>query len=146
MPAKAIAARSALKPRAEKGASTSKVLRARPSRSSSQASGSESDFEEPRQTKRRRIGNDAKSNGGALSKQLFGTTDTDGPPNTCTFPGRIHTVSYHRPLLLDTQNGRESRDALLKWFDSISTKRGMPWRKPWLGAMPDADPIDRRKA
>jgi A/G-specific adenine glycosylase len=49
-------------------------------------------------------------------------------------------------LLLDTQNGRESRDALLKWFDSISTKRGMPWRKPWLGAMPDADPIDRRKA
>ncbi|KAK1636956.1 A/G-specific adenine glycosylase [Colletotrichum phormii] len=45
---------------------------------------------------------------------------------------RTHASSYHRPLLLDGQPGRRGRDALLSWFDSISTTRGMPWRKPWI--------------
>ncbi|KAK0388957.1 hypothetical protein NLU13_2534 [Sarocladium strictum] len=146
MPAKTVAARSSLKTRNKRGLATSKTLQTRRSTSPSEASGSESDFDEPKQTKRRKLGNDAKPNVGALSKELFGPADGDFKPRTCTFPGRAHSLSYHRPLLLDALKGREYRDALLKWFDSISTKRGMPWRKPWLGSMPDAEAVDRRKA
>lgn len=51
-------------------------------------------------------------------------------------PLRRHAASYHRPLLLvdsDTSStGRTGRDALLQWFDRISTERKMPWRKRWI--------------
>ncbi|KAK1728474.1 DNA glycosylase, partial [Colletotrichum acutatum] len=57
-----------------------------------------------------------------------------GTQDACCSPAasRTHATSYHRPLLLDGQPGRLGRDALLGWFDSISTTRGMPWRKPWI--------------
>ncbi|KIW03630.1 A/G-specific adenine glycosylase [Verruconis gallopava] len=44
-------------------------------------------------------------------------------------PHRIHSVAYHRAPLLSNHDATES---LLTWFDSISEKRKMPWRKPWL--------------
>lgn len=52
-------------------------------------------------------------------------------------PLRRHAASYHRPLLLDcsatsAMTGRAARDALLQWFDRISTERKMPWRKCWI--------------
>lgn len=47
----------------------------------------------------------------------------------CELPRRIHGVEYHRPLLLDSRTGR---DELLEWFDTVSSQRSMPWRKPWI--------------
>lgn len=47
-------------------------------------------------------------------------------------PNRRHALAYHRPLLLHGDAGKSGRDALLAWFDSKSTARKMPWRKPWL--------------
>ncbi|KAF4339786.1 A G-specific adenine glycosylase [Fusarium beomiforme] len=47
----------------------------------------------------------------------------------CIPPSRQHSLSYHRPLLLKESS---SRQALLSWFDGVSTKRSMPWRKAWI--------------
>ena len=54
-------------------------------------------------------------------------------PDSCRLPARVHGMTYHRPLLLDS---RQDRAALLSWFDGVSTARAMPWRKPWF------DPAD----
>ncbi|CAK7265091.1 hypothetical protein SEPCBS57363_001411 [Sporothrix epigloea] len=51
----------------------------------------------------------------------------------CCPPERTHTIEYHRPLLLDGKSGRKARNALLAWYDSVRTTRGMPWRRDtWL--------------
>lgn len=59
----------------------------------------------------------------------------------CLPPSRQHSLSYHKPLLLDGQFGRENRDAFLSWFDSVSSTRAMPWRKAWIDprATPESD-------
>ncbi|ATY64998.1 A G-specific adenine glycosylase [Cordyceps militaris] len=44
-------------------------------------------------------------------------------------PTRCHALAYHKPLLLE---GADARGALLRWFDSVSHARAMPWRKPWV--------------
>jgi A/G-specific adenine glycosylase len=51
------------------------------------------------------------------------------PHPTITPPARIHSSSYHYPLLLDD---RETCNALLQWFEGIEQARSMPWRKPWI--------------
>lgn len=57
---------------------------------------------------------------------------------------RRHAVTYHRPLLLGAK-GRPGRDSLLSWFDSTSTDRKMPWRKPFLDpARAPRDALERR--
>ncbi|ROT40451.1 DNA glycosylase [Sodiomyces alkalinus F11] len=54
------------------------------------------------------------------------------PPSSPTLPPlRSHNLSYHIPLLLGPL-ATESRHSLLSWFDSVSTTRRMPWRKPWI--------------
>ncbi|KAF4580813.1 A/G-specific adenine glycosylase [Ophiocordyceps camponoti-floridani] len=65
---------------------------------------------------------------------------TDEP---CVPPTRPHTVEYHRPLLLSESIGAKGRAQLLSWFDSVSSARGMPWRKPWIdpGRHPDAQEL-----
>jgi A/G-specific adenine glycosylase len=71
--------------------------------------------------------------------QLFsGTLDppTDLP---CPLPSRSHSLSYHQPLLLRGESGRAARQSLLQWFDSKSTARAMPWRKPWVDPQTVAD-------
>lgn len=65
----------------------------------------------------------------------------DHPP--CVPPTRHHAIAYHRPLLLDSHN---SRNALLNWFDSVSSSRSMPWRKPWIDARTFSDPDSLRSA
>lgn len=47
----------------------------------------------------------------------------------CELPRRVHGIDYHRPLLLDSRKGRAE---LLEWFDTVSSQRSMPWRKPWI--------------
>ncbi|KAK4212313.1 hypothetical protein QBC37DRAFT_425240 [Rhypophila decipiens] len=40
-----------------------------------------------------------------------------------------HSRSYHHPLLLNNLGARQD---LLSWFDSVTSHRAMPWRKPWI--------------
>ncbi|KAH7305507.1 DNA glycosylase [Stachybotrys elegans] len=59
-------------------------------------------------------------------------------------PLRQHSFSYHRPLLLDLP-ANQGRALLLGWFDSVSTTRRMPWRKPWVDPLSIADPATLRQ-
>ncbi|PNH40889.1 hypothetical protein VD0004_g6152 [Verticillium dahliae] len=69
------------------------------------------------------------------------SSSSSSPPPTAVPPLRSHTLSYHRPLLLDSASHR--RD-LLAWFDSVSTTRQMPWRKPFLPAPVARADLERR--
>jgi A/G-specific adenine glycosylase len=61
---------------------------------------------------------------------LDATSATHGSDRALTSPPpRIHSSTYHRPLLLSDASGRRS---LLSWFDGQASSRGMPWRKPWI--------------
>lgn len=78
-----------------------------------------------------------------LYATLFAQNDEPGSTQ-CVGPNRSHATTYHRPLLLGA-NGRVSRDALLAWFDSTSSARKMPWRKPFLDpALAPRDALERR--
>ncbi|KAK3401344.1 DNA glycosylase [Sordaria brevicollis] len=41
-------------------------------------------------------------------------------------------LNLPQPLLLSSPTALATRDALLTWFDSVSSSRRMPWRKPWI--------------
>lgn len=60
----------------------------------------------------------------------------------CILPERQHSLSYHRPLLLDR---RHDRTALLEWFDSTFETRGMPWRRAWIDPSLVAEPEELRQ-
>ncbi|RCI15113.1 hypothetical protein L249_6638 [Ophiocordyceps polyrhachis-furcata BCC 54312] len=64
----------------------------------------------------------------------------------CMPPGRLHTVEYHRPLLLSGLQGAQCRQKLLAWFDSVSSARAMPWRKPWIDPSRQANADQLRRA
>ncbi|KAH9893772.1 DNA glycosylase [Xylariomycetidae sp. FL2044] len=64
-----------------------------------------------------------------IHQRLFSHRDGQPDSSTCSVPSRVHSIDYHRPILLDV---RQSRSALLEWFDGVSTSRSMPWRKPWI--------------
>lgn len=53
------------------------------------------------------------------------------PQPTASPPSRVHTSSYHYPLLLDDKN---TSSELLRWFESIEEARNMPWRKQYMNA------------
>lgn len=57
------------------------------------------------------------------------SVETRVESSTAAPPTRRHGIVYHRPLLLDS---RTAREALLNWFDGVSSSRLMPWRKPWI--------------
>ncbi|KAJ1338557.1 A/G-specific adenine glycosylase [Microdochium nivale] len=89
-----------------------------------------------------------------LHKRLFGAPSArqqQSPASDadyCSLPDREHAVLYHRPLLLDSRAGRQ---ALLSWFDGVSTARSMPWRKAWIDPFAEAgdeaalrDKLERR--
>ncbi|KAI1780263.1 DNA glycosylase [Hypoxylon cercidicola] len=79
-----------------------------------------------------------------LHECLFGGGPDSAPTSsipTAILPGRAHGLSYHRPLLLDSKDGR---DSLLDWFDQVSTKRNMPWRKAWIDPRNMEDEVDLR--
>ncbi|KUI73605.1 A/G-specific adenine DNA glycosylase [Cytospora mali] len=64
---------------------------------------------------------------------------------SCRFPLRQHSLLYHRPLLLSGSIGKQGRAALLKWFDSVSTRRRMPWRKDWVNPEDHDDTAELRR-
>ena len=82
-----------------------------------------------------------------LRRRLF---DGDGPYETeaqsCRLPLRQHSLLYHRPLLLQGPTGKQGRAALLDWFDSVSTRRRMPWRKDWIDPKDYDDAAELRHA
>ncbi|KAH6695615.1 DNA glycosylase [Plectosphaerella plurivora] len=81
----------------------------------------------------------------ALHKSLF---DTLIPPipEAARLPARHHATTYHRPLLLSGPSSKDARQALLAWFDSVSTSRNMPWRKAWIDPTSHDDPAFLRLA
>jgi A/G-specific adenine glycosylase len=89
-----------------------------------------------RGAKRRRLVTSLKrAENDALFARLFGSGGDAPVPTDATCgrpPLRQHAVTYHRPLMLHSQEGRKHRSSLLAWFDSVSTSRAMPWRKPWV--------------
>ncbi|GKT44234.1 adenine DNA glycosylase [Colletotrichum spaethianum] len=97
------------------------------------------------QPKRRKVEKTRKADTVKLHASLFGPSGK-ATQDPCSPPSRTHAVMYHRPLLLDGQPGRDGRDALLAWFDSTSTTRGMPWRKAWIDPRDSSDATDLRTA
>ncbi|PFH61590.1 hypothetical protein XA68_16940 [Ophiocordyceps unilateralis] len=68
-----------------------------------------------------------------------------GMEEPCLPPARLHTIDYHSPLMLSGHMGAQSRRQLLSWFDSVSSARAMPWRKPWLDPRRQADADQLRR-
>ncbi|KAL0467451.1 A/G-specific adenine glycosylase [Neurospora intermedia] len=69
----------------------------------------------------------------ALITEIFDcplSKDTSNEP-PC-YPSHPHPLTYHNPLLLSSPTARINRNALFAWFDSVSSDRQMPWRKPWI--------------
>ncbi|KAM0328495.1 hypothetical protein ACHAQA_004902 [Verticillium albo-atrum] len=98
------------------------------------------DDEEPK-PKRRKTAVKKKNNSSLYASLFDPALPPTSPSSTAQPPMRHHTLTYHRPLLLDNA---AYRHALLKWFDSVSTTRQMPWRKPFLPPpVPRAD-LERR--
>ncbi|KAF4470154.1 A G-specific adenine glycosylase [Fusarium albosuccineum] len=88
----------------------------------------ENESDEPAPKRRKTQPARTKNATAKLHARLFGSScETSQKP--CSLPARRHSLSYHRPLLLDDAS---SRADLLGWFDGVSTKRSMPWRKTWV--------------
>ncbi|KFA80677.1 hypothetical protein S40288_01788 [Stachybotrys chartarum IBT 40288] len=83
--------------------------------------------------KRRKVAKSRSGKNVALHHLLFGPNAQESSLESLALPpSRRHNATYHRPLLLNRQHGREYRAALLSWFDGTSASRAMPWRKPWV--------------
>ncbi|KPM43022.1 hypothetical protein AK830_g3551 [Neonectria ditissima] len=120
-----------------KGATKAKrrPARRRDASESDATAAEESDEPAPKRRKSQPSRTKSKTIANQLHQRLFGPAGRTlhGP---CAPPTRRHDVSYHRPALLDDA---ASRRALLAWFDSVSTKRKMPWRKAWIDPREHAD-------
>jgi A/G-specific adenine glycosylase len=77
---------------------------------------------------KRKISNSLKADGSSHTSFLSSNEYHD-EKEAALPPKRLHMLNYHRPRLL---KNRQMGTALLDWFDLISEKRQMPWRKPWL--------------
>lgn len=105
-----------------------------------------SDASPARETKRRKTGSSRAVRNADLCSRLFGDAPNQPTPaSPCELPVRQHALMYHRPLLLDGQQGKESRQSLLRWFDSVSTTRAMPWRKAWVNPRDMSDSAEVRR-
>ncbi|KAI1851655.1 hypothetical protein JX266_003117 [Neoarthrinium moseri] len=114
------------------------------SASNSDAYESSTDQEIKPTTKKRKTSHPAKRSNGnaaALSHLFADGLVSPNSPLPCTLPRRQHSLTYHRPLLLDQARGRAS---LLTWFDSVTETRGMPWRKPWIDPASVSSPAELR--
>ncbi|KAI0803391.1 DNA glycosylase [Xylaria sp. FL0064] len=80
--------------------------------------------------------NGQKNTNVQIFEQLFNIDRVAPSTPPCQLPRRTHNIDYHRPLLLDS---RKECAKLLEWFDSVSSHRSMPWRKPWIDPRVYAD-------
>ncbi|KAF4960224.1 hypothetical protein FSARC_10547 [Fusarium sarcochroum] len=88
----------------------------------------ENDIKQPVPKRRKTQPSRSKNANAKIHESLF-SSEGETSRAACIPPTRRHHISYHRPLLLKESS---SRQALLSWFDSVSTKRSMPWRKAWI--------------
>ncbi|KAF4452761.1 hypothetical protein F53441_4473 [Fusarium austroafricanum] len=88
----------------------------------------ENDTKQP-SPKRRKTQPQRSKNANLKIHAILFSTEGETSQAACSPPSRQHHLSYHRPLLLKEAS---SRQALLAWFDGVSTKRSMPWRKDWI--------------
>ncbi|KAK7430941.1 hypothetical protein QQZ08_002469 [Neonectria magnoliae] len=101
----------------------------------------ESDEPAPKRRKSQPSRAKSKTIASQLHQRLFGPAEQT-VQRSCAPPTRRHDVTYHRPALLDHA---ASRVALLAWFDSVSTKRKMPWRKAWINPRDHDDATELRR-
>ncbi|KAJ2994273.1 hypothetical protein NUW58_g1600 [Xylaria curta] len=114
------------------------------SRARSDASDSEDDDyraedQEPSKKKRKvvsRNNNGRKDGNLEVFRRLFNANEAAFDISPCQLPQRRHNIDYHRPLLLNSRKGRAD---LMQWFDQVSSRRSMPWRKPWIDPQVHAD-------
>ncbi|KAI1110138.1 DNA glycosylase [Nemania sp. NC0429] len=92
-----------------------------------QASDREPSKKRPKVAQRRKSGR--KGGNPDIFQRIFAVDGAASDLNPCEPPRRIHGIDYHRPLLLDSRKGRAE---LLEWFNTVSSQRSMPWRKPWI--------------
>lgn len=114
------------------------VPKARSDASSSEHEDYQASDEEIAKKKRKtvtRSKNGQKNGNIQVFERLFSVDGSVANEPPCQLPQRNHGVDYHRPLLLDSPKGRAD---LLEWFDSVSSQRSMPWRKPWIDPRKDA--------
>lgn len=88
----------------------------------------EKDVKQPAPKRRKTQPSRSKSENAKIHESLF-SSEGETSQTPCIPPSRQHQLLYHRPLLLKEST---SRKALLSWFDGVSTKRSMPWRKTWI--------------
>ncbi|KAF9770103.1 hypothetical protein IL306_012394 [Fusarium sp. DS 682] len=88
----------------------------------------ENDVKQPVTKRRKTQPAKSKNSNSKIIETLF-SSEGETSQTPCTPPSRQHSLSYHRPLLLKESSYRQ---ALLSWFDGVSTKRSMPWRKMWI--------------
>ncbi|KAM0555064.1 hypothetical protein ACHAPJ_006413 [Fusarium lateritium] len=88
----------------------------------------ENDIKQPAPKRRKTQPPRSKNANAKIHESLF-SSEEEISRAACSPPTRRHHISYHRPLLLRESS---SRQALLDWFDGVSTKRSMPWRKAWI--------------
>jgi A/G-specific adenine glycosylase len=86
------------------------------------------DVNQPVPKRRKTQPSRSKSESAKIHESLF-SSEGETSQTPCIPPSRQHQLLYHRPLLLKEST---SRQALLSWFDGVSTKRSMPWRKTWI--------------
>ncbi|OAA46789.1 A/G-specific adenine glycosylase [Beauveria brongniartii RCEF 3172] len=122
------------------------AARARARSSSSSPSASDSDSVSlARPAKRRKIASSSSTSKlDAYRTLLHQRLTADLTPSLP--PTRSHTLAYHVPLLLDGPRAAAARATFLSWFDSVSSARAMPWRKPWIDPSSFASPSELRSA
>ncbi|KAL7917874.1 DNA glycosylase [Trichoderma austrokoningii] len=97
-------------------------------------------------TKRQKMASSSRSVkvNDTLRKKLFARDYTETSKEPCLPPSRQHSITYHRPLLLDKDVGSQGRRTLLSWFHSVSESRSMPWRKAWIDPKTISGPVELR--
>lgn len=104
---------------------------------------SEPESVEPPPKRRRACIKDNRKLSNAKPWKDIQSVDTRAESPTVIPPARVHGIIYHRPLLLDS---RSAREALLNWFDGVSSSRLMPWRQPWIDPRTWKDDADGLRA
>ncbi|GAC99629.1 A/G-specific adenine DNA glycosylase [Pseudozyma hubeiensis SY62] len=88
-------------------------------------------------------GTSAPSSSQKIVQVLDASDQAQHGPSHATLPARIHGPTYHRPLLLDQPSAISS---FLEWYRSISSKRDMPWRAPYIDPSSHTATDDLRSA
>lgn len=135
-------------PKKRNGSSSARSSATRRQSDDSFGSGNDSQpsEDEMRSAKRQKVTNSRAKKGSNTYNSLFQNCGVVAQEPCSPLSGRQHSLQYHKPLFLCDNRGFEHRQALLSWFDSVSTTRAMPWRKAWINPSLEPDASTLRKS